>query len=100
MVLLVLALAGLSLVRPTRELFVVFAVDRSESIGEEGNEAIDAFLSKAAHAGRLQPVRGASVCRRAGQRAERRRRPESDRRPQVKPVPKKDALAGNPAARA
>ena len=28
-VLLVLALAGLNLVRPTRELFVVFAVDRS-----------------------------------------------------------------------
>ena len=30
--LLVLALAGLSLLRPTRDLFVVFAVDRSESV--------------------------------------------------------------------
>ncbi len=46
-VLLVLALGGLSLVRPTRELFVVFAVDRSQSIGEKGAEAIDSFLSKA-----------------------------------------------------
>src|ERR1700677_4641981 len=46
-VLLALALAGLNLLRPTRELFVVFAVDRSASIGEEGNEAIDTFLSKA-----------------------------------------------------
>ncbi len=45
--LLVLALAGLSLVRPTRELFVVFAVDRSESVGEKGMEAIDTFLGQA-----------------------------------------------------
>jgi Ca-activated chloride channel family protein len=45
--LLVLALAGLSLIRPTRELFVVFAVDRSASIGDQGEEAIDSFLSAA-----------------------------------------------------
>ena len=51
-VLLALALAGLNLVRPTRELFVVFAVDRSASIGDQGIEAIEAFLKKAApHAG-------------------------------------------------
>ena len=48
LVLLVLALAGLNLVRPTRELFVVFAVDRSESVGEQGSQAIDAFLKQAA----------------------------------------------------
>jgi Ca-activated chloride channel homolog len=47
-VFLLLALAGLNLVRPTRELFVVFAVDRSASIGEPGNAAADAFVSKAA----------------------------------------------------
>src|SRR5262249_9532550 len=46
-VLLLLALAGLSLVRPTRDLFVVFAIDRSESVGEEGNKAIDDFLARA-----------------------------------------------------
>ncbi|MGP0066563.1 MAG: VWA domain-containing protein [Isosphaeraceae bacterium] len=51
-ILLILALGGLSLIRPTRELFVVFAVDRSESVGEQGTQAVDAFLSKAAaHAG-------------------------------------------------
>jgi Ca-activated chloride channel homolog len=50
--LLALALAGLNLVRPTHELFVVFALDRSASIGEQGNHAIDDFLTKsAAHAG-------------------------------------------------
>ncbi len=50
--LLILALGGLSLIRPTRELFVVFAVDRSESIGEPGNKAADDFVTKAAaHAG-------------------------------------------------
>jgi Ca-activated chloride channel homolog len=47
-VLLLLALAGLNLVRPTRELFVVFAIDRSESVGEPGIAAADAFLAKAA----------------------------------------------------
>jgi len=47
-ILLLLALAGLNLVRPTRELFVVFAVDRSQSVGGEGNRTVDAFLEKAA----------------------------------------------------
>ena len=60
-VLLVLALAGLSLVRPTRELFVVFAVDRSESVGEKGIEAVDAFLDQGVFPRRQQSVRGASV---------------------------------------
>jgi uncharacterized membrane protein len=50
--LLLLALAGLSLVRPTRELFVVFAIDRSESVGDDASKAIDDFLTRAApHAG-------------------------------------------------
>lgn len=54
-VLLVLALGGLSLIRPTRELFVIFAVDRSESIGEPGIKAADEYISKAAeHAGHNQ----------------------------------------------
>jgi Ca-activated chloride channel homolog len=33
-ILLLLALAGLNLVRPTHELFVIFAVDRSQSVGD------------------------------------------------------------------
>jgi Mg-chelatase subunit ChlD len=50
--LLLLALGGLSLIRPTRDLFVIFAVDRSESIGEPGNKAADDYVAKsAAHAG-------------------------------------------------
>ena len=61
MVLLILALAGLNLVRPTRELFVVFAVDRSQSIGEEGSQAVDAFLEKAAPLGGHQPFRHAAL---------------------------------------
>src|SRR4051794_32258259 len=46
-VLLVLALAGLTLLRPTSEQFVVFAVDRSTSVGEESTRAADAFLDEA-----------------------------------------------------
>ncbi|HZW32703.1 MAG TPA: hypothetical protein VFF52_18465 [Isosphaeraceae bacterium] len=46
-ILLILCLAGLSLVRPTRDLFVVFAADRSASVGEQGNQAIAAYLAKA-----------------------------------------------------
>jgi Ca-activated chloride channel family protein len=54
-VLILAALAGLSLIRPTRELFVVFAVDRSLSVGDVGNQAADAFLRQAAaHAGSNQ----------------------------------------------
>lgn len=49
-VLLVLALAGLNLLRPTREQFVVFAVDRSLSVGDEGAKAADAFVTRAAAA--------------------------------------------------
>src|SRR5262245_17520747 len=47
LVLLVLALAGLTLLRPTTEQFVVFAVDRSTSIGEESTQAADKFLEDA-----------------------------------------------------
>src|SRR4051812_4056769 len=47
-VLLVLALAGLGLSRPTRELFVVFAVDRSLSVGDEARQAADRFVKEAA----------------------------------------------------
>ena len=46
-VLLVLALAGLTLLRPTTEQFVVFAVDRSTSVGEESTRAADTFLDEA-----------------------------------------------------
>src|SRR5882724_10251281 len=46
-VLLVLALAGLTLVRSTSEQFVVFVVDRSTSVGEESNRVADKFLEEA-----------------------------------------------------
>ena len=45
--LLVLSLAGLTLQRPTEEKFVVFAVDRSTSVGEESSRAADQFLEEA-----------------------------------------------------
>src|SRR5262249_11761638 len=48
LVLLVLALAGLGLSRPTRELFVVFAVDRSLSVGDEARQVADRFVREAA----------------------------------------------------
>lgn len=46
-VLLILALAGLNLLRPTREQFVVFAVDRSLSIGDEARKAADDYVARA-----------------------------------------------------
>src|SRR6478672_9529509 len=45
--LLVLALAGLTLLRPTSEQFIVFAVDRSTSVGDESTRAADKFLEEA-----------------------------------------------------
>src|ERR1700686_2639488 len=45
--LLVLALAGLALLPPTSEKFVIFAVDRSLRIGSESTQAADAFLDEA-----------------------------------------------------
>src|SRR4051812_37418958 len=47
LVLLVLALAGLTLLRPTSEQFVVVAVDRSTSVGKESSRAADRFLEEA-----------------------------------------------------
>jgi Ca-activated chloride channel family protein len=49
-VLLVLALAGLTLLRPTREQFVVFAVDESLSVGDEAQKAVQTYLERAARA--------------------------------------------------
>ena len=46
-VLLVLALAGLTLLRPTREQFVVFAIDRSLSVGDASRQAADEYVTKA-----------------------------------------------------
>ena len=60
--LLVLALAGLSLLRPTREQFVVFAVDQSQSIGEEARKAADDYVARAV-AGGGEPIRGLAVRR-------------------------------------
>jgi Mg-chelatase subunit ChlD len=49
-VLLVLALAGLTLLRPTHEQFVVLAVDESLSVGDEARQAANQFLDRAAAA--------------------------------------------------
>jgi uncharacterized membrane protein len=45
--LLVLALAGLTLLHSTDEMFVVFLADQSTSVGENGAKAADEFLKRA-----------------------------------------------------
>jgi Ca-activated chloride channel homolog len=45
--LLVLALAGLTLLSPTREQFVVFAIDESQSVGDEAQKYVQDYLDKA-----------------------------------------------------
>ncbi len=42
--LLILSLAGLTFLSPTKELFVIFAVDQSKSVGKEAKESINQFL--------------------------------------------------------
>lgn len=52
-VLLVLGLAGLTLLQPTREQYVVFAIDESLSVGDEAQQQVQAYLERAvAAAGR------------------------------------------------
>ncbi len=46
-ILLVLALSGLTLLQPTREQFVVFAVDDSLSVGEEARQAVQSYIDRA-----------------------------------------------------
>ncbi len=45
--LLVLAMAGLTLLRPTKDQFVVFAIDESVSVGDSSRKEADAFVAKA-----------------------------------------------------
>jgi uncharacterized membrane protein len=45
--LLVFSLAGLTLLMPTRRQFVVFAVDKSLSIGDDSRKAADDFVARA-----------------------------------------------------
>ena len=47
LLLLALSLAGLTLIRPTHEQYVVLAIDRSLSVGEESQKEVDAFLKQA-----------------------------------------------------
>jgi Ca-activated chloride channel family protein len=55
LLLLVLALAGLTLSRPTSEQFIVFAVDQSLSVGQESQQEARKFLDEAtAKAGRTK----------------------------------------------
>lgn len=51
--LLVLALCGLTFLKPGQDQFVVFAIDDSLSVGEQNKQPVDDFLAKAAaNAGR------------------------------------------------
>lgn len=43
----VLSLAGLTLLKPTKRQYVVFAVDRSLSVGEDSRKAADAYIASA-----------------------------------------------------
>ena len=45
--LIVLSLAGLTLLKPTHEQFVVFVIDRSLSVGDDSQHEAEAFLDKA-----------------------------------------------------
>lgn len=45
--LLVFAVAGLTLFQPTHEQYVVFAIDRSLSVGDESRKAADEFVQRA-----------------------------------------------------
>lgn len=45
--LLVLSLAGLTLLKPTREQFVIFAIDDSLSVGDNSTKDVDEFIDKA-----------------------------------------------------
>src|SRR5262245_32774235 len=49
--LVVFALAGLTARRPSQEVFVVFAVDRSESVGDEAAAAADQFIDRSVKSG-------------------------------------------------
>lgn len=49
--LLVLALAGMTLFQPTHEQFVVFAIDKSLSVGDDSRKAADEFVQQALAAG-------------------------------------------------
>ncbi len=50
--LIVAALCGLTWLKPTHDLFVLFAIDDSLSVGDEAKPTIDAFLSQATAAAR------------------------------------------------
>src|SRR5438874_3570857 len=45
--LLVLALSGLTLLSPTREQFVVFAIDESQSVGDDAQKYVKEYLDQA-----------------------------------------------------
>jgi len=50
LVFIVLAMAGLTLLRPTKQQHVIFAIDRSLSVGDSANQRIDQLLMDAEQA--------------------------------------------------
>jgi Mg-chelatase subunit ChlD len=78
--LLVLALTGLTLLQPTRQQFVVFALDESLSVGEEGEQRVREYLDRALPAAGEHRVAFLSFAAKPGQvRAERNQAAEMDR---------------------
>src|SRR6266436_1349664 len=50
LVLLVGALCGLTWLKPSKDLYVVFVIDESLSVGDEGKYEVDKYLDRAAAA--------------------------------------------------
>lgn len=77
-VLLVLALAGLTLLQPTRQQFVVFALDESLSVGDEGQQRVRDYLARALPAAGEHRVAYLSFAAKPGQVQSERAAPLSE----------------------
>ena len=84
-VLLVLALAGLTLLSPTRDQFVVFAIDRSLSVGDDSRKAGRGVRRQGRGAGGPEP--GRDRCSSAPSRASSRAAARATRNRRAEPAP-------------
>lgn len=85
--LLVLSLAGLTLLQPTKQEFVLFAVDRSLSVGDESLAAVEKYLDSALPQAGNRRIAWMSFAAEPGQVSHDRPKPATTEKPTATATP-------------
>lgn len=97
--LLVLSLAGLTLLQPTKQEFVLFAIDRSLSVGDESRATVEKYLDEALPNAGNRRIAWMPFATTPGTVDAKRPEPAPEKKPGAPPPAVTPAKPGDPAAK-